>query len=406
MPPLEERPALLTIVTVYLAALAQGLTVVSFPASAALFKAQGFTDAEYGTLFLPQIGFTVLGSLTGPHLARRIGLGPALSTAFVASTLAAFLLYQSSVVTHALALPVLLAGTAAMGSGFGLSAAPLNALPARLFPNRADSALLGLHTVMGVGFSSGPLLAGELLHRKLWQALPLGLALLTIGMMIAARLALPGDGARQPASSPLVPGASPPFREPAFWAFVAAAVLYAFSEGTFSNWGILYLHDERHLAESLAGSALAVFWASLVAGRLLLSLLVTRFSSRTLWLTLPVLMISAFLAVAAAQSASQALLSFSVAGLACSGFFPLTVALASTRFPAHAPWISSMMIAALMFGVGIASFAIGPLRGALSLSGIYRLSAVYPTLALLIGVWFVRPVSAPTAASKGVAAPR
>jgi len=390
------RPSIAAVATVYLSALAQGLTVVSFPASAALFKAQGFSDAEYGTLFLPQVGFTVLGSIVGPNLARRIGLGGTLSVAFIASTLAAFLLYASSTVGHGLALPILLAGTAAMGTGFGLSAAPLNALPGHLFPKRMDTALLALHTMMGVGFSCGPFLAGELIRRDFWRALPLGLAVGTVCLIVASRITLapleqlatvaaPAHFAR-----PLIPPPPLPLREGAFWAFVAAAVLYAFSEGTFSNWAIIFLHEERRLPEAVAGSALSIFWGALVVGRLLLSVLVVRFSSRQLWFSLPALMIAAFVAVSAVQSASQALLAFGFAGLACSGFFPLTVALASSRFPAHAAWISSMMIAALMFGVGIASFSIGPLRSALALADIYRFSALYPALALLIGGLFTR----------------
>jgi fucose permease len=387
----EMSPSIAAVATVYLSALAQGLTVVSFPASAALFKAQGFSDAEYGTLFLPQVGFTVLGSIVGPNLAQRIGLGATLSIAFVASTLAAFLLYASSTVGHSLALPILLAGTAAMGTGFGLSAAPLNALPGRLFPKRMDTALLALHTVMGIGFSCGPFFAGELIRRNIWRALPLGLAVVTLALLIAARVALTSVEPAETAPSARSTEAGPlPLREGAFWAFVAAAVLYAFSEGTFSNWAIIFLHEERRLPEAVAGSALSIFWGALVVGRLLLSVLVVRFSSRQLWLALPAFMVAAFLAVSSVQSASQALLAFGFAGLSCSGFFPLTVALASNRFPAHAAWISSMMIAALMFGVGIASFSIGPLRGTLALAGIYRFSALYPVLALLIGGLFTR----------------
>jgi len=382
---------------VYAAGLAQGLTVVSFPASAALFKAQGFSDAEYGTLFLPQVGFTVLGSLVGPSLARRVGLGATLSIAFIASVLAALLLYVSSSVSHAGALGVLLAGTAAMGAGFGLGAAPLNALPARLFPKRAETALLALHTVMGVGFSSGPFLAGELIRRDFWRALPLGLTLLNVSLMISARFALTLTGTEPSRSSHSVEPNQPqdpgplPLRVGAFWAFITAAVLYAFSEGTFSNWAIIFLHEERHLPEAVAGSALSVFWAALVAGRLSLALLVVRFTSRQLWLVLPVLMIGAFLGASSIQTESQARLGFAFAGLACSGFFPLTVALASQRFPAHAAWISSMMVAALMFGVGIASFSIGPLRASFALGAIYRYSACYPALAWLIGAWSTRP---------------
>ena len=75
---------------------------------------------------------------------------------------------------------------------------------------------------------------------------------------------------------------------------------------------------------------------------------------------------------------------FALAGLACSAFFPLTIALASERFPEHVAWVSSMLIAALMVGVGLGSFAIGPLREWLTFEQLYRLSAFYP--AAVIGL--------------------
>jgi predicted MFS family arabinose efflux permease len=78
---------------------------------------------------------------------------------------------------------------------------------------------------------------------------------------------------------------------------------------------------------------------------------------------------------------------FALAGLACSAFFPLTITLASQRFPEHVAWVSSMLIAALMVGVGLGSFVIGPLREWLSLESLYRLSAAYPIAVVGLALW-------------------
>ena len=75
------------------------------------------------------------------------------------------------------------------------------------------------------------------------------------------------------------------------------------------------------------------------------------------------------------------------AGLACSAFFPLTVSLGAQHFAGGAARASSLLTAALMVGVGVGSFVIGPLRGAASLSALYQVSAVYPLLALGLCVW-------------------
>jgi hypothetical protein len=48
-----------------------------------------------------------------------------------------------------------------------------------------------------------------------------------------------------------------------------------------------------------------------------------------------------------------------------------------------------MLIAALMVGVGLGSFAIGPLRGWLALEQIYRLSAFYPIAVIGLAWWWV-----------------
>ena len=88
-----------------------------------------------------------------------------------------------------------------------------------------------------------------------------------------------------------------PIRLLGFWTFAAIAVLYAFAEGTFSNWSVIYLHEVKHLPEMTAALALSLFWAAMAGGRLLVSALVARIPAQRVWLSLPLLMISAFLAL-------------------------------------------------------------------------------------------------------------
>ena len=96
------------------------------------------------------------------------------------------------------------------------------------------------------------------------------------------------------------------------------------------------------------------------------------------------LMIAALLALPYASGAASGLSLFALAGLGCSAFFPLTIALSSKRFPNDVAWVSSMLTAALMAGVGMGSFAVGALREVLALENLYRISVVYPLLVLLL----------------------
>jgi hypothetical protein len=63
--------------TVFSSALVQGLVSVAFPASAAVLRGQGLTDAQYGSIFLPQMALAAvppaLAALLAVRAAREAG---------------------------------------------------------------------------------------------------------------------------------------------------------------------------------------------------------------------------------------------------------------------------------------------------------------------------------------------
>lgn len=376
----------------YACAVLQGLTVVSFPASSATLKAvHQFSDAQYGALFVPQVVATILGSLAGGALARRIGLATLLRGAAAAALLAEACLASTACVGSGSAFLLVLTGSALMGLGFGLAAAPLNALPALILSARSDAALLGVHTAIGVGFCGGPLLASAFIASESWSGFPIAIALHALACLaLGLAVSLPEPGP-DPDAAAVSPSTEHVVRSRALWAFLAVAVLYAFAEGTLSNWAVIYLHEEQGLPESSATLALAAFWATLVIGRLLAALLVNVVAPERLWRGLLVLLMLAFVAVPRASTPAQALVVFAFAGLSCSAFFPLSVTLLSRRFPGHAAFTGSLMVASLMLGVGIASFSIGPLHDRWSLATIYLGSALYPAIAWAVAFVLVRP---------------
>lgn len=376
------------VLVVYLIAFLQGLTLVSFPASSAVLKQMhGFTDAQYGAIFLPQVAMAVLGAVAGGTLARRLGLQPLLWLAAAGNGLSQLALAASLWVVPALAFPAILVGTALLGWSFGLGGAPLNGYPPRFFPRRAPAAVVALHTLLGLGLMVGPLLANGFGLAGRWIGFPLSLlGLSALLALAAATVRLPPDAGNETERRIAT---NPPLTSGSFWTFAAIAVLYAFAEGTFSNWAAVYLRDAKGLSASVAGLALSVFWGAMVAGRLLVSALVARIAPTTIWLVLPALMVGAFLLLPRADTPGWGMGLFALAGLSCSAFFPLTIALASQRFPEHVAWVSSMLIAALMVGVGLGSFVIGPLREWLAFEQLYRLSAFYPATVIALAVWLV-----------------
>src|SRR5262249_43584644 len=270
----------------------QGASVWSSPRRGALLRARhGFSSAEYGAIFLPQTALAIVGSLLSGVLARRMGLRALLRLALVMGAVAEGLLASTTLLAPGPAYGAVLAAIGFARLGFGLAAAPLNAYPGILFPARRESALVVVHTMVGAGFAVGPLLGGALAARGLWLAFPLALAGLAATLAAAP---IPSPAAAS-ASATAVTRDGRPLGSAVFWTLVAVAVVYALCEGTFSNWIVIYLQEERGVPAPSAALALSVFWAALVAGRLVVSALVVRVPARVVWMILPVLMVAAFL---------------------------------------------------------------------------------------------------------------
>lgn len=360
----------------YAAAFAHGLAVVSYPASASVLKAHALTDAAYGAIFLPQMLGTLLGSILG---GRASSHRRTLAASLVAAALAELLLYASpsgGVWTAML-------GTTALGLGFGLAAAPLNGLPGQLFPRRAESALVLLHSMLACGFAVGPVVAARAIEMGHFSRLPIGVGCFALLLALAASLAIPTETPSPQLASDATESRSVPSIRLLFMGIV---VLYALAEGTFANWIVVYLREERGIAEAPAALALSMFWFSLTLGRLAVSVIVRAVAAEVIWSSLPVGMILVFLALPLVRTEVQGVVGFALAGLACSAFFPLSVSLTARHVPGGAARASSLLTAALMIGVGIGSFVIGPLRTASSIATLYRVSAVYPLVAFALCV--------------------
>ena len=375
---------------VYAGGLLQGMALVSFPASSAvLTRTQGLTEAQYGSIFLPQVAFAVIGSIASGCLARKQDLKALLMLALVSNALSQSLLAASGAAGTGLAYVLVMTATAAAGLAVGLNSAPINSLPPTFFPHRRDAAVVAMHAVTGIGLAVGPLAMAPFVSADRWIDFPLLLSGLNVLAAIAI-LAVRFPGSVEAGSRRTRPPKSLPLSAPHFWLFAAIVFLYALAEGTFSNWAVIYLHEALDVAENTSGLAITMFWGALVAGRLAAFGLVARVSTRILWLALLALMIAAFLMLPLAEGASSAIGLFGFAGLACSAFFPLTLALVSRAFPHHVEWVSSMMIASLMIGMGLGSFAFGPLLKLLPFDAIYRASAVYPALAVPLALIVAR----------------
>lgn len=383
----------------YVAGVVQGLALVTFPAAGAILTSpSGFNlgSAQYGALFIPQVGMAMFASGLGPRLARWLGLFGLLMLG-LGGDLASMVLLSASpllIGTHAAPL-VLGVATGALGLGFGATVTALNTLVEGLFPRRADGAVLALNALLGLGTALAPVLVALFSALGAWWALPLLTAVLAAALMIVLALNAPPRAAKEAAGAPRgLP--------PRFWLYAAAALLYGVVETLNGNWATLYLSSERGVSATDAAYALAAFWLTATLGRVALALLGRWLPARWVYVALPVLLAVAFAFVARVSGAAAGILAFAAAGLACSAILPLTISFGGAEFPTRAATISGELIAFYQIGYGVAAFGVGPLHAvggfaystafgvgggvALILAGVALLVARHPAQASPAGV--------------------
>ena len=113
----------------------------------------------------------------------------------------------------------------------------------------------------------------------------------------------------------------------------------------FGNWGTVYLHQQRALPDATANLALAVFWAAVTLGRLLVAVIAARVPPLVIFRALPVLIAIALMCVAFSSSAAFGVAAFALAGLACSACLPLSIGTASSETPQFVETVSGWMVA-------------------------------------------------------------
>jgi MFS family permease len=112
--------------------------------------------------------------------------------------------------------------------------------------------------------------------------------------------------------------------------------------------------------------------------------------TRWIYVALPALSLIVFQMATHVQSETGGIIAFGLAGLACSGFLPLSISFAGGEFPHLSAVMAGGLIAFYQLGYGVAAFGIGPLQGllGLSLSTIFAAGSLVAAPIIVIA-WFV-----------------
>ena len=269
----------------------------------------------------------------------------------------------------------LAAASLAMGALDTLGNVALLASARRAAPDRSANCEMGLaHAAFGAGCVAAPLAAAFLGGRGAYDVGAAGLAAAAV-----ATVAVPGVGASEAADGAKAPLAP---RSPGA-AKAAACALFFVYVGTEQGCGGL-LASASGLRERLALRCTALFWAALVAGRLLFARVPDRRVDRALaFLLAAATAAAAAVAVARPRGDGMAWAAFAAAVGFCYGpVYPAAMA----RLEAGCP-LSSRFTGVLVSAGGFGEIALVPLL--FQLDGVYGSSAFPVTLAVANGLALV-----------------
>jgi MFS family permease len=385
--------------TVYAAGLVQGIALVTFPAASTIFTSAsqyGLSNTQYGFMFLPQVVTAITTSVLGGSLAARFGTKRVFLAGLAADLASMALLIVSALFTSSqpVAYGLLLAATACLGAGFGLTVPVINTLTAAFHPGRADASVLVLNALLGLGTTLAPVFVAIFVGLGFWWGLPVLSSVLLLGL-IAVSTGLPlraeAPGAAAARRTATIP--------PLFWVFAAFATLYGFCETMNGNWSQLDMTRGLHASATQASFALTAFWGMVTVGRVLFAQTGRWFPPHRTYHTLPFLLAVTFVVIAVLPAGTPALgiVMFAVAGFGCSALLPLTISFAQEQLVTMGAAVAGGVIAFYQLGYGIAAFGTGPLVDAgVGLPALFGFAAI--AAVIMGGLSFALARKSPAAA--------
>jgi MFS family permease len=362
---------------VYAAGAVQGIVLVTFPAASTIFTDPGrydLSNTQYGLLFIPQVVTAITASLLGASIGRRFGTKRVYLAGLACGLVAMALLIVSAGVESntSVAFPLLLAATAFLGAGFGLTVPSLNTLTAAFHPDGVSSSVLVLNALLGLGTALAPVFVAIFVGLGFWWGLPLMSSLLLAGIVVVS-LGLP---LRTAAGAAAERAAGIPRR---FWMYAGFAVLYGICETVNGNWSQLDMTTKLGASTTQAAIALTVFWAMVTVGRVAFAAIDRWLAVSATYHVLPFLLAGTFVVISVLPGGATGagIVAFAVAGLGCSALLPLTIGFGEEELAAIAAALAGGVIASYQLGYGIAAFGVGPLLDhGVKLSTVYGFSAL------------------------------
>ncbi len=275
----------------------------------ALFSWLGFATAVLGVGFLSD------------HLSKFRILASALAVVGIFSLLfAAARRFESACVWFFL-----------VGTGLGSITSTSSAFMVTSFPRKGGFMMSVHHAFYAVGTISGPQIARLMLGIRDWRQ-----SYYAIGL-VALLLAIPLFFLKDPSDRPMVRDETKPpqrlHKNTILLLLIVLAVLGSGTQNGLFFWLVTYLSEARDLSLATASVGLSLFSLGLAAGRLASGWLTLRMRTADVLTVLFAIVVSVLICIVLSGSVQVLLFLCALAGLGCSGLFPLLLTLAGLSQP-------------------------------------------------------------------------
>ena len=380
------------IISIYISGFLVGITLVVFPAAGSILtnpSFHGFTSTQFGSIFIPQIILAIITSLSAPSIAKKIGMKKVMLIGLVALFVSSVLLGATNWFLEGnLDYWIVMAGTAALGAGFGFTITALNPFAYNLFPGKETSAVTAMHILLGAGTASAALFLNAFVNYGIWYMAPFaiaGIVLLMILFTLPLSLKLPENNEAENTNEKI------PFK---IWLFALAVFLYGACEASLGNWGALFLEKSGGMSASEAALGLSIFWGFVAIGRILFTFDALKFSTNIVYIIAPFIVVFVFFTIPQVEGNTMLMSYMALGGLGMSVLFPLSISSATDQFPKYAAIISGVLVAAIQLGTGFSSNVIGYFNERMELADLLQYSSGYALVLGLLTFYLTRPQKA------------
>jgi MFS family permease len=212
--------------------------------------------------------------------------------------------------------------------------------------------MAAIHAAFSTGGAVGALLAGALITTGIDFRLIYLLALVPLGAMILAV----ANTRFSPVVLSRARSGAKLYGNPSLLLVALVAALAFLSEAAMEHWSGFYLRNTLALPALVGASGVAVYHASMAAGRLICAGIVSRFGNRP---TLRVAGLLTAIGMALALATREPILvicGFLLVGLTLSAVVPIALSIAGSMLPERAGGASSVVTT-----VGYGGFLLGPI---------------------------------------------